>query len=288
MSGGVNVKTAPRHQAGSGIPVPRSMIPSPKTEPKQPSSGLPRPASQIPLGTKVSYSSSTSSSSSSSSRDLLRDTALRNQLLQQRTGLPLSQAQSKAPSRATGGRLNGTRSAFSSPQVPRREEPRSKDTLDVHKGELSLESLRELRRNGNKNCLLGLGGSRARLDNTDAPAQTGKGPSREEPATSPGQPREGCFPPRRLSNENLLSGLKAGSAPKKRGRLERGPSGSMSDEEMGTPEDLSPSTPSQPQAQPQPQAPPPAPPTDAQSVKLPKGKQLPHVNMAAVAPFRYR
>ncbi|KAJ8370391.1 hypothetical protein SKAU_G00104190 [Synaphobranchus kaupii] len=272
MSGGVNVKT------GSGIPLPRSMIPSPKLDHKNLGGGLPRPSTQIPAGDKASYS--TSCASAASSRDLLRDTALRNQLHLQKRGLPLSQAQSKA-SRAAE-RSNGTRSAISSPQVPRREEPRSKDTLDVRRGAPSLEALRELRRNGNKNCLSGA--SRAanrRLDNTNVQSLGLKGSVREETAVSPGQGREG-FAPRGLSNENLLSGLPG--PPKQRELLERGRSGSLSDEEMDTPEDLSPNTPDHPP----PPAPPAAPLADAQSVKLPKGKQLPHVNMAAVAPFRYR
>ncbi|XP_061112794.1 neuron navigator 1-like isoform X4 [Conger conger] len=271
MSGGVNVKP------GSGIPLPRTMMPSPKLDHKHLSSGLPRPATQIPTGAKASCGASVSS------RDLLRDTALRNQMQLQRSGLPLSQAQSKA-SRAAE-RANGTRSAFSSPQAPRREDPRSKDTLDVRKGAPTLEPLRELRRNGNKNCLPAP--SRAahkRLDNTNAQ----KGSSAEETGVSPGQGTEGC-PPHGLSNENLLSGpsgpRSGGSGlAKRKGPLERDRSGSLSDEEMATPEDLSPSTPNPPPAT----APPPAPPADAQSVKLPKGRQPPHVNMAAIAPFRYR
>ncbi|XP_064156159.1 neuron navigator 1-like isoform X3 [Anguilla rostrata] len=276
MSGGVNVKT------GSGIPLPRSMIPSPKLDHKHPGSGLPRPATQIPLGAKASCPSS--SCASSSSRDLLRDTALRNQL--QRSGLRPSQAQSKA-SRAAE-RSDGTRSAFSSPQPPRREDPRSKDTLDVHKGAPSLEPLRELRKGGNKNCPSGIArATHRRLDNTNVPSLTQK-----ETSVTPGQGGNGC-PPHGLSNENLLprppGPASSGTAPPKQGgRLERDPSGSLSDEEMGTPEDLSPCTPDRPLPSAPPPARPQAPPPDSQSVKLPKGNQPPQVNMAAVAPFRYR
>lgn len=275
MSGGVNVKP------GSGIPLPRTVIPSPKLDHKPQGSGLPRPATQIPIGGKASYP--TSCTSSTSSRDLLRDTALRNQL--QRSGLP--QAQSKA-SRASE-RPNGMRSAFSSPQAPRREDPRSKDTLDVRKGAPTLEPLRELRRNGNKNCLSGASRvAHRKLDNTNAQSLVQKGSAGEETGMSHGQGKEGC-PPHRLSNENLLSGLPGPKSSgtglsKHRGPLERDRSGSLSDEEMGTPEDLSPSTPHHPPAPAQP----PAPPADAQSVRLPRGRQPPHVNMAAIAPFRYR
>uniref|UniRef100_A0A4W5RBJ7 Neuron navigator 1b n=1 Tax=Hucho hucho TaxID=62062 RepID=A0A4W5RBJ7_9TELE len=132
MSGGVKIKTISQAQPGSGlvsgIPLPRRMTPLSKLDPKQ-SSALSNPTAQFQLCTKMHpfYSSS----SSSFSNELLSGAALRGCICP--TGS--SSRVSYAPERGTI-----SRSAYSSPQVPKRQTPppRSKDTLEIHS-----------RRNGN-------------------------------------------------------------------------------------------------------------------------------------------
>lgn len=277
MSGGVHVKSAPRNQAGSGIPTPRSMLPSPKPDPQHLGGGLSLPSTQIPLPAKNSLTSS--SPISPASRDLLRDTTLRNQFLLQRSSVPLAHGASKATCAAL--RCDGTRSAYSSPSICRKVVPRSKDTMDTPQGACSLDALRELRRNGNSNRPAGA--SRAqqrRLDNTERPGS--KVPAAEEKAGPSGQDREQTIYPYKLNNANLLCGIPAyglGAPQRSKLSLERGKAGSLSDEEMETPEALSPATPKP--------TPTPTPAKD-QHDKPPKGKSVPGVNMAAIAPFRYR
>ncbi|XP_031680621.1 neuron navigator 1 isoform X7 [Oncorhynchus kisutch] len=170
MSGGVNIKNMSQAQPGSGlvsgIPLPRSMIPLSRLDPKhQGGGGLHNSTAQFQLSAKTHPSSSTFSN------ELQRGAALKSHLLQQRGGIcspcPPSRA-SYAPERGTG-----SRSAYSSPQVPKRQAPppRSKDTLDLRSSSaLSQKALRELhvRRNANRNWASGEVCPRSLDDNGDA------------------------------------------------------------------------------------------------------------------------
>ncbi|XP_052329190.1 neuron navigator 1-like isoform X8 [Oncorhynchus keta] len=171
MSGGVNIKNMSQAQPGSGlvsgIPLPRSMIPLSRLDPKhQGGGGLHNSTAQFQLSAKTHPSSS-----STFSNELQRGAALKSHLLQQRGGIcspcPPSRA-SYAPERGTG-----SRSAYSSPQVPKRQAPppRSKDTLDLRSSSaLSQKALRELhvRRNANRNWASGEVCPRSLDDNGDA------------------------------------------------------------------------------------------------------------------------
>ncbi|XP_055773941.1 neuron navigator 1-like isoform X3 [Salvelinus fontinalis] len=167
MSGGVNIKTISQAQPGSGlvsgIPLPQRITPLSKLDPKhQGGSTLSNPTAQFQLSTKIhpSYSSS----SSSFSNELLSGAALRGGICH--TGS--SSRVSYAPERGTI-----SRSAYSSPQVPKRQTPppRSKDTLDLRSSSApSQKAFRELhtRRNANGNWASG-GVRHSRLDdNGDA------------------------------------------------------------------------------------------------------------------------
>lgn len=148
MSAGVNVKVISQSQSDAGVssslPLPRSMMPLPKMDPKQQYGGLPIPAAQYrhAAKTRPSYSSS---SVCSGPAELLRGAALKNHLLQQKAGL------------YSYRRTDGTCSAYSSPQIPKREVPRSKDTLDLRTSTLTHKALRDLqlRRTTNKNWTFG-------------------------------------------------------------------------------------------------------------------------------------
>ncbi|XP_069004659.1 neuron navigator 1 isoform X2 [Embiotoca jacksoni] len=154
MSGGVNIKVISQSQSDAGVssslPLPRSMITLSKVDSKQQYSGLPSPTVQYRHTAKKrpSYSSS---SSSSGPAELLRGAALKNHLLQQKTSL----YSPRGP--AATERTDGTCSAYSSPQIPKREVPRSKDTLDLRNSTLTQSALRDLqfRRNTNKNWTFG-------------------------------------------------------------------------------------------------------------------------------------
>ncbi|XP_064825214.1 neuron navigator 1 isoform X5 [Oncorhynchus masou masou] len=172
MSGGVNIKNMSQAQPGSGlvsgIPLPRSMIPLSRLDPKhQGGGGHHNSTAQFQLSAKRHPSSS----SSTFSNELQRGAALKSHLLQQKGGIsspcPPSRA-SYAPERGTG-----SRSAYSSPQVPKRQAPppRSKDTLDLRSSSaLSQKGLRELhvRRNANRNWTSGEVCPRSLDDNGDA------------------------------------------------------------------------------------------------------------------------
>ncbi|XP_069389085.1 neuron navigator 1 isoform X3 [Paralichthys olivaceus] len=165
MSGGVNIKVTSQSQSdadvNSSLRLPGSMIPLSKMDPKQHSSGLPNPTLHYQHATKrrPSYSSS---SVSPGPAELLRGAALKNHLLQQKS----SMFSHRSP--ASTERTDGTCSAYSSPQIPRREVPRSKDTLDLRTSTLTQKAMRDLqlRRNANKNWTFG--NYRLRnVDNTD-------------------------------------------------------------------------------------------------------------------------
>jgi len=153
MSRAANIKAISQSQGdasvSSSLPLPRGMIPLSKMDPKQQHSGLPSPTVQYQHSTKRQPACS-SLSASSGPADLLRGAALKNHLLQQKTSM-----YSRGP--AATKRTDGTCSAYSSPQIPKREAPRSKDTLDLRSSTLTQKALRDLhlRRNTNKNWTFG-------------------------------------------------------------------------------------------------------------------------------------
>lgn len=281
MSGGVNVKSLPRAQPGSGIPLHRTRLPSPKPEPKSTSSGLPRPSTHVP----VSNITSCSGSPTAVSRDVLRDTTLRNQHLLLR-GSPPSQRSSTSPQTQT----QDSRSAHSSPQVRRKESTLSRGTMDGSK----TESLLDLRSNGNKNFQSGIFRYQmGRMDNDNSLISEELKCHKKSAASGSSQSKTG-IPSFRFNNKNPFSNKNPGPAAtnvdtgllrvcRERVSLQNSASSSFSDEEMCTPDDLSPEVP---------QKPPPettaVPKQETSSVEMLKAKQLPKVNMAAVAPFRYR
>lgn len=132
MSGGVNVKSAPRAPPASGIPLPHSLLPSsPKADTRRRASDLPRPSTHTPKHTPTHTPTHTpihspllcprsSSIPGPSSRDPKRDAGFKSQLFQRMGTLPAPQV---------------SRSAYSSPLTQRRvaPPPHSKDTLDLGK-----------------------------------------------------------------------------------------------------------------------------------------------------------
>ncbi|XP_026055086.1 neuron navigator 1 isoform X3 [Carassius auratus] len=278
MSGGVNVKSLPRAQTGSGITLHRTRLPSPKPDPKRTSSGLPRPSTHVPISNRTSCSSSPTAVSS---RDVLRDTTLRNQHLLLRGSPPIHHA-STTPQTQT----QDSRSAHSSPQVRRKESPLWRGTMDGSR----TESLLDLRSNGNKNFQSGTFGSQiGQMDNENSLISEELIFHEESPASGSSQSKTG-IPSFRFSNKNLrpcpaATNVDAGflRVHQERVSLQNSASSSFSDEEMCTPDDLSPEVPQKPT--PETTA---VPKQETSSVEMLKAKQLPKVNMAAVAPFRYR
>ncbi|XP_056293487.1 neuron navigator 1 isoform X9 [Pseudoliparis swirei] len=153
MSGGVNIKVISQSRSdagggGSSLPLPRSMMPLSKVGPKpQQYGGTPSPTGQCQHAARRQPSSSPSAASTV---EPLRGAALKNHLLQQKGG-----AHSHRSPAATE-RTDGTCSAYSSPQVPKREARRSKDTLDLRASTLNQTALRDLHlRTANKNWTFG-------------------------------------------------------------------------------------------------------------------------------------
>ncbi|XP_029994486.1 neuron navigator 1 isoform X2 [Sphaeramia orbicularis] len=264
MSGGVNVKSAPRAPSSSGIPLPHSLLPSsPRADPRHRMSELPRPSTQTPKHTPTHtpthtpiHSPSPCPRSSSIPRSFSRD-LLKSQLLQRTGALPVPQV---------------SRSAYSSPITQRRiPPPHSKDTLDLGKAtthtQIQFLQDRNCNRNAltNKNQALGAGNLRPQL-----------------------QFRRGL-------NSNTVSHLgdeHTSTPPTFRGRSD---SMSQSDEEMGTPEDSSPA--SSPPPLPLPPVTFAMPASSKMAVDtLAQNQQKDaatdthtfRVNMATVAPFSYR
>ncbi|XP_077060847.1 neuron navigator 1 isoform X4 [Siphateles boraxobius] len=278
MSGGVNVKSLSRAQPGSGIPMHRTRLPSPKPEPKCTNSGLPRPSTHIPVSNKSPCSSS---STAVSTKDILRDTTLRNQHLLLRGSPPIQRS-----SISSQTQIQDSRSAHNSPQVRRKVSPLSRGHLYGSK----TESMLDLQSNGNKNFQSGIFCSQTgRMDNVNSLISEELKCHEERAASGSSQSKTG-IPSFRFSNKNLRPGPGATNVDtsllrvrRERVSLQKSASSSFSDEEMCTPDDLSPEVPQR--------SPPEAivvPKHDASSVELLKAKQTPKVNMAAVAPFRYR
>ncbi|XP_039904005.1 neuron navigator 1-like isoform X9 [Simochromis diagramma] len=289
MSGGVNVKSVPRGPPSSGIPLPRSLLPSsPKTEPRRRASDLPRPSKQTPKHTPANtpaHSPSLCPRNSSipgpSSTDALRDACLKSQLFQRTGALPIPQV---------------SRSAYSSPLTQRRvHPPHSKDTLDLGKSQILSQLPQDGNRNrstfANKNQAYGAGNLRpplsfSRGDNsnivTQATADAIPGRKEEPPKNHP--PKSVI-----LSNCNIQPTLLYSNHHTIRDHSD---SGSQSDEEMGTPEDSSPA--SSPLPLPLPAITFTMPVTSKQVVDTQDQEatseetHIPRVNMAAVAPFSHR
>ncbi|XP_055079105.1 uncharacterized protein LOC117373033 [Periophthalmus magnuspinnatus] len=268
MSGGVNVKSAPR-ASSSGIPLPHSLLPSsPKADPRQRTSNQHRTSSQSPKVTPSHtplHSPSPCQRSSGIPAFFARDHNLKSQLFQRTGALPVPQA---------------SRSAYSSPITQRRiTPPHSKDTLD-----LGRPSYTQTEQNGNRNTYI----------------------NKNQTLGTSNQPSQLHF--RRGLNSNILSSEGASTRDRESNLRtdqsqikpcydsalkDRTDSLSQSDEEMRTPEDGSPT--SSP-------APLPPPQMDFNMKSLPSisvNQQDQYqqkeeifidtkVNMATVAPFSFR
>ncbi|XP_034445263.1 neuron navigator 1-like isoform X8 [Hippoglossus hippoglossus] len=296
MSGGVNVKSAPRGPPSSGIPLPRSLLPSsPKADPRRRATDLPRPSSQTPKYTPTHTPTHTPTQSPSlcprsssipgpSSRDLLGDASLKSQLFQRKGNLAAPLV---------------SRSAYSSPLTQRRPPPpHSKDTLDLGKPAVPQTST-QLPHNGNHNRNTFSNKNQAWGASNHCPRQqfsTGDNYNSETAAEA--MPRREDPPENQSAHSTMLNNgnLRPSLAHTIYEHAIRGRSNSMSqsDEEMGTSEDSSPASSPRPL---------PLPPitftlpgtlkmaVDTQDQNLDKGAastETPRVNMATVAPFSYR
>lgn len=146
------IKPMLQDHSGSGIPLPRTMSTFPKQNSK--CTSLRSPAQYQPGGRMASFSSSTPSNVNS--KELLKEASSRIQYQVQRS-TPLK----------TFNHMTGSRSAYSSPQVAKRDMPRSKDTLDLRRVPVSQDRFGDLARNGNKNWKTNLVQFKS-LDNVDA------------------------------------------------------------------------------------------------------------------------
>ncbi|XP_041860406.1 neuron navigator 1-like isoform X2 [Melanotaenia boesemani] len=293
MSGGVNLKSAPRGTSSSGIPLPRNLLPtSPKTGRPRQASDLHKPLTLTPKPTPTHTPSHSpvlcprnSSIPGPSSKGLVRDTSLKGQFFQRTGALPVPQV---------------SRSAYSSPMTQRRlPPPHSKDTLDLRKataayipsqfphngnynrstftnknqawGASNLHPPPHFRRGGNSNTV-------AQEANDSIPTRAGRPPENHLPQ-SPTVNNSNIYPTvLQSSYENAIR--------------THNDSASQSDEDMGTPEDSSPASSPDP---------PPLPfiafttpviasiKTQDQNLhKEGADMCIPRVNMATVAPFSYR
>lgn len=162
MNNGTNIKVLSQRKSDASISssqtLPQTMMSLPKMDSKY-YSGLPIPTVQYQLTGRqqLAYSSL---SASSDPADVVTGRALKASLLQQNTFL----CSNRGP--AATERTNGTCSAYSSPQIPKKDVPRSKDTLDLRNSALTHKALKDiqLRRNTNKNWTFGKSRLRS-LDN---------------------------------------------------------------------------------------------------------------------------
>ncbi|KAM4571526.1 neuron navigator 1 isoform 1-T1 [Fundulus diaphanus] len=283
MSGGVNVKSAPRGPSSSGIPLPRSLVTnSPKVDPRRQARDLPKPSTQTPKHTPThtpihspSFRPRNSGIPGPSSREHLKDGGVKNQLYQ---------------------RNQVSRSAYSSPVVQRRvPSPHSKDTMDlqkpvpahipsnvVHDGNHNRSAIINKNQANNLHppfCFRGGENFNTTQEMSQNMSARGGNPPKKQPIES-GTVKNGNIRP-----STVQSGCK---------HTFRAKSGStsQSDEEMGTPEDSS--SASSPDPLPLPLIPFTMPVMSGvyeQEHHLPKESTDTHrarVNMAAVAPFSYR
>lgn len=158
MSAGI--KPVSQDHSGSGIPLPRTMSTFSKQNTKCSSkSFLSSPAQYQPGGRMASFPSSTSSTANS--KELLKEASSRIQY----------QLQRSTPLKTSFNHMTGSRSAYSSPQVPKRDMVRSKDTLDLRRVPVSQDRFGDLTRNGNKNWKSNQVQFKS-LDNADAPSSS--------------------------------------------------------------------------------------------------------------------
>lgn len=271
MSGGVNVKPAPR-ASSSGIPLPHSLLPSsPKADPRRRTANPHRTSSQIPKVTPTHtplHSPSPGQRTSSIPAFFSREHNLKSQLFQRTGALPVPQT---------------SRSAYSSPITQRRiTPPHSKDTLDLGKPPYTL-SQTHFEQNGNRGTF---------INKNQTTGATNLHPQllfrrglNSNTASSEGAPI-------RVRDSNLQA-FQGQRKPSYDAALkDRSESLSQSDEEMRTPEDGSPASSPTPL---------PLPPMDFSVKSLPTSatKQDQYqqkeetsvdtkVNMATVAPFSFR
>ncbi|KAK5872090.1 hypothetical protein PBY51_012821 [Eleginops maclovinus] len=262
MSGGVNIKVISQSQSDTGVssslPLPRSMMPLSKMDPKQQYSNPSNPTMQYQHAAKrqTSYSSS---SVSSGPAELLRGAALKNHLLQQKACM----YSHRSP--AATERTDGTCSAYSSPQIPKREVRRSKDTLDLRASTLNQKALRELqlRRTTNKNWTFG----KYRLRSVDNAAE-GDALCRLSANAQSGQGRGRLFHAKG-ANGNDISGVSSAGM----GNIQKEVR-NISHQHLETAERCM--SYNKPKSSPQ-------------TSNMPRrGSEPGKVNMAAVAPFRFR
>ncbi|XP_077369715.1 neuron navigator 1 isoform X2 [Festucalex cinctus] len=284
MSGGVNVRSTLRAPPPSGIPLPRTSIPSSqKTDRHQRTSELPRaltPTSKrTPTHTPAQSPLLCPRSSSlrkSSRRDLPTNVGLKSPLVHQPGGQQACRSSSLA---------------YNSPLTQRRvPPPHSKDILDLGK---TSQIPTDFSLDGNCNRNLCTNRNQTSLH---PPLQFSKGEhstsrlindvvsEREEEAPKI-DPSQSCIsnngniyqPPTQILHQEAISGP--------------GDCAAQSDEEMGTPEDSSPaSSTSLPLLPPGMPALPATctPSLDMQKEPVPSEMQALRVNMAAVAPFSFR
>lgn len=150
------IKPVSQDHSGSGIPLPRTMSTFSKQNSK--CTRLHSPAQYQSGGRMASFSSSTSSNVNS--KELLKEASSRIQYQVQRS-TPLK----------TFNYMTGSRSAYSSPQVPKRDMLHSKDTLDLHRVPVSKDRFGDLTRNGNKNWKTNIEHLKS-LDNVAAPSSS--------------------------------------------------------------------------------------------------------------------
>ncbi|KAK2851442.1 hypothetical protein Q5P01_007718 [Channa striata] len=298
MSGGVNVK-APRGPPSSGIPLPRSLLPSsPKADLHHRASELPRASAQTPKHTPTHTPTHTPMHSPSlmprssgipgpSSKERPRDASLKIQLFRRTGALPVPQV---------------SRSACSSPLTQRRiPPPHSKDTLDLEKPALAHTSAQFLHHGSHNRNSFTNNNQAWGVTNLHPLLQVRRGensntlshPVSEDVQRKEEEPLENQSSQSTIYNSDLQSSLTQTSCKHTvRGRSD---STSQSDEEMGTPEDSSPASTPGPL------------PLHPITFTMPRLSNLavvqdqtlekeasftetstPRVNMAAVAPFSYR
>ncbi|KAG7326607.1 hypothetical protein KOW79_010008 [Hemibagrus wyckioides] len=154
------IKPVSQDHSGSGIPLPRTMSTFSKQNTKCSSSSFLSSPSQYQSGGRMT-SSSSSTSSTINSKDLLKEASSRIQY----------QLQRSTPLKTSFNHMTGSRSAYSSPQVPKRDMLRSKDTLDLRRVSVSQDRYRDLTRNGNKNWKTNQVQFKS-LDNVDVPSSS--------------------------------------------------------------------------------------------------------------------
>lgn len=144
--------------SGSGIPLPQTMSTFSKQNTKCSSRSFLSSPAQYQLGGRMA---SLSTSSTGNSKELLKEASSRIQY----------QLQRSTPLKTSVNHMTGSRSAYSSPQVPKRVLLRSKDTLDLRRVPLSQDRFGDLTRNGNRNLKTNQVQFKS-LDNADAPSSS--------------------------------------------------------------------------------------------------------------------